>query len=166
MRYLTSLLSSTHKKEVFQCGNDSLDNYIRTQASQDLKRKLAACFVLPEKDNTLKGYYTLSNASIPQDQLPDTIKKIMPKGYLNLPTTLLGRLAVDLKHQRNGIGEFLLVDALKRSFDVSAESIGSMAVIVDPINDDATRFYQNYGFVLLPGSGKMFIPMKTIKELF
>jgi len=166
MRYLTSLLTSEYKKEAFYCGKDLLDNYIHNQASQDLKRKLAVCFVLPEKDNSLKGYYTLSNASIPQDQLPDTIKKIMPKGYLNLPTTLLGRLAVDLKHQRNGIGELLLVDALKRSFDVSAENIGSMAVIVDPIDDDAVRFYKKYGFILLPGNGKMFIPMKTIKELF
>jgi len=167
MTYITSPLSSFHKKKKFSCGKDILDKYL--QANQDIKRKISICFVLSDEDNNVKGYYTLSNDSIPQEQLPENIKKKMPKSYVNLPTTLLGRLAVDVNYRRQGIGELLLLDALKRSFDISSESIGSMAVVVDPLDDEAISFYGRYGFILLPDSGKMFIPiipMKTIKELF
>ncbi len=166
MTYITSPLSSYHKKKKFSCGKDILDKYLHKQANQDIKRKISICFVLSDEDNNIKGYYTLSNDSIPQEQLPEKIKKKMPKSYVNLPTTLLGRLAVDVNYRRQGIGELLLLDALKRSFDISSESIGSMAVVVDPLDDEAISFYGRYGFILLPDSGKMFIPMKTIKELF
>ena len=166
MTYITSLLSSSHNKKKFTCGKILLDNYLHKQASQDIKRKISVCFVLTDDNNNVKGYYTLSNDSIPQDQLPEKIKKKMPASYVNLPTTLLGRLAIDVNYKRQGLGELLLLDALKRSFDISSESIGSMAIVVDPIDDDAISFYEKYGFILLPDSGKMFISMNTIKELF
>jgi len=166
MTYITSPLSSFHKKKEFNCGKDILDKYLHKQANQDIKRKISVCFVLSDEDNNVKGYYTLSNDSIPQEQLPEKIRKKMPKSYANLPTTLLGRLAVDVNYKRQGIGELLLLDALKRSFDISSKSIGSMAVVVDPLDEEAISFYGRYGFILLPDSGKMFIPMKTIKELF
>ena len=60
---------------------------------------------------------------------------------------------------------FLLVDALKRSYEIS-KSIGSFAVIVDPLDENAVQFYKKYGFILLPDSGKMFLPMQTIKAAF
>jgi hypothetical protein len=58
------------------------------------------------------------------------------------------------------------MDALKRSFDTAVNSVGSMAVIVDPIDAEAEKFYRKYGFILLPDSGKMFLPMETISILF
>jgi len=63
------------------------------------------------------------------------------------------------------LGELLLMDALKRSCDV-ARQIGSMAVVVDPLDKEAERFYQKYGFILLPDSGKMFLTMDSISQLF
>ena len=166
MSYLTNLLNATHKKEHFQCGNERLDQYLHTQAKQDSKRKLAVCFVLADEDDKVKGYYTLSSASIPQDLLPDELKKKLPPSYHQLPVTLLGRLAVDKSYKVQGLGELLLLDALKRSYDTAVSSVGSMAVIVDPIDEQAVNFYKKYGFILLPDSGKMFIPMATIAELF
>lgn len=166
MTYVSTLLSSTHNKKKFTCGKPSLDNYLHKQASQDIKRKISACFVIINDNNSVTGYYTLSNDNISQDHLPEEIKKKLPKSYANLPTTLLGRLAVDINYQGQGLGELLLVDALKRSFDISSTSIGSMAVVVDPLDNAAISFYQKFGFILLPDSGKMFISMKTIKELF
>jgi ribosomal protein S18 acetylase RimI-like enzyme len=83
-----------------------------------------------------------------------------------LPATLLGRLAVDSKHKGQRLGELLLLDALKRSYEVSLSSVGSMAIIVDPLDEEAVRFYKKYGFILLPDSGKMFITMDTVSELF
>src|SRR5882762_2528897 len=110
MNYIIVLLHSSHKKEHFTCGKPLLDNYLHAQASQDVKRKLAACFALVD-GTSVQGYFTLSNSSIPKETLPDELKKKLP-AYKNLPVTLLGRLAVDHNSKGRGIGEFLLMDAL------------------------------------------------------
>jgi predicted GNAT family N-acyltransferase len=166
MSYKTEPLSSSHKKKNFACGKTLLDNYLHTQAKQDMKRKLSVCFILADEHNYVKGYYTLSNASIQREWLSDDIRAKLPPSYANLPTTLLGRLAIDNAYKGKGLGATLLIDALKRAYDTSVTSIGSMAVVVDPIDDDATKFYLKYGFIKLPDSGKMFLPMETISQLF
>ena len=166
MDQITEILNSKHRKNEFSCGKDILDKYLHRQANQDLKRKLSVCFVLAEsKTETLQGYYTLSNNSISFDSIPSDLQKKLPKSYSFIPVTLLGRLAIDKKFQRKGIGKILLIDALKRCFEIS-ESIGSFAVIVDPLDKEAESFYEKYGFIKLPDSGKMFLTMKTIKYLF
>lgn len=165
MAFLTVPLSSSHKKESFRCGKTLLDNYLHKQAKQDVKRMLSACFVLPDEENNIKGYYTLSSFSIERTLLPDEIVKKLPPSYLDLPVILLGRLAVSQNYQGQGIGEILLIDALKRSYGVSKE-VGSLAVIVDPLDKDAVRFYERYEFIELPDSAKMFLAMSTIAKLF
>ena len=166
MNYLTEPLNSLHNKRNFSCGNKLLDDYFQTQVKQDVKRKLSACFVLADEDNNVKGYYTLSSTSVNRGLLPENIIKKLPPSYYNLPATLLGRLAIENIYKRQKLGELLLIDALKRSYEASLNSVGSMAVIVDPIDDNAIQFYRKYGFTLLADSGKMFILMETISELF
>ncbi len=163
--FLTELLKASHAKKGFSCGNSTLDDYLHHQASQDVKRKLAVCFVLSDEAHKIKGYYTLSNASIERALLPEIIRKKLPPAYLGLPVTLLGRLAIDHRHHRQGLGELLLIDALKRAYLASA-TIGSMAIVVDPINPAARAFYSKYGFIALSDSGKLFLPMKTVGEVF
>lgn len=165
MSFLTVPLNSAHKKDQFSCGKALLDDYLHRQAKQDAKRMLSACFVLPHDNNEIKGYYTLSAASIKRSVLPETVVRRLPPAYSDLPVILMGRLAVSANHQGTGLGELLLLDALKRSFLTSKE-VGSMAVVVDPIDELAARFYERYEFVLLPDSGKMFLPMATISKLF
>ena len=97
--------------------------------------------------------------------LPDEIKKKLPPSYIDLPTVLLARLAVSNSYHRQGLGEAMLIDALKRSYYASLQ-VGSMAVIVDPLDEEAKQFYEKYNFINLPGSGKMFLPMATIAQLF
>lgn len=159
-------LHSSHSKKDFTCGKELLNNYIQKQAIQDVKRKLSVCFVLVGQDKIVKGYYTLSSTGIPKEIIPVDLSKKLPKSYTNLPATLLGRLAVDKSVSGQGLGELLLIDALKRSYNVSKSEIGSMAVVVDPIDEQAVKFYEKYGFILLPDSGKMFLAMKTISALF
>jgi predicted GNAT family N-acyltransferase len=166
MSYLTSLLTATHNKEAFSCGNEMLDNYLHKQAKQDMKRKLSACFILSDNDKEIKGYYTLSGASIKRSQLPDEIIKKLPPSYKDLPVTLLGRLAVAGKFKGQGTGRILLIDALKRSYETSETSVASMAIITDPIDEAAAKFYSKYGFLSLQDSSRMFIPMKTVEQLF
>ncbi len=158
------LLNSLLNKKDFSCGKPLLDNYLHTQASQDVKRKLCVVFALFE-DTAIKGYYTLSNSSIPAELIPEAIRKKMPGSYTSLPVTLLGRLAIDEKFKGQGLGGILLIDALQRSLAVASESLGSIGVVVDPLDEDAAAFYEKYGFTLLPDSGKMFLPMADIAQL-
>ena len=164
--YVTAALSSRHIKENFDCGKDLLNGYIHKQASQDVRRRISACFILTEEDNLVKGYYTLSSSSIKRDQLPPEVVKRLPGSYIDLPVTLLGRLALDKAHIGQGLGELLLVDALKRAYLASVQSVASMAVVVDPIDQSAIDFYSKYDFIMLPDSHKMFLTMDTVAKLF
>jgi len=162
----TEILNSKHRKKEFSCGKDILDKYLYQQANQDIKRKLSVCFVLIDSEtNSIKGYYTLSNNSISQDIIPSKLRRKLPKSYSSIPVTLLGRLAIDKNFQRKVIDKILLIDALKRCYEIS-KSIGSYAVIVDPLDKDAESFYGKYGFIKLPDSEKMFLTMLTINNLF
>ena len=165
MSYITTLLSTKHSKENFTCGKHMLDNYLHMQAKQDVKRKLTACFILSDNEVTVKGYYTLSNTSVNRDFLPESIKKKLPPSYKHLPATLLGRLAIDINYKGQGIGSNLLMDALKRSYHNSLQ-IPSMAVIVDPLDEEAITFYNHFGFIALTDSGKMFMPMAQLEHIF
>ncbi len=166
MNYLTVPFSKKYKREEFSCNKISLDAYIKTQVSQDIKKRLAACFVLLANDQeTIIGYYTLSNASIPLSDVPEKLRKKYPKSYKYIPTTLLGRLAIDSAFKGEGLGAKILIDALKRSLRVSESELGSVAVITDPLDAQAESYYSHFGFIKIPDSGKMFLDMNTIKQL-
>jgi predicted GNAT family N-acyltransferase len=161
---LTVPLSKQHKREQFNCGNDSITRYLKEQASQDVKRKLALCFVTVDPFNNITGFYTLSNASISRDQLPEDVKRSL--GYRDIPVTLLGRLARDISMKNTGHGEFLLMDAIHRIYHASFDATASFAIVTDPIDNSAESFYTRYGFVRLAGSKRMFIMMATTARLF
>ncbi len=163
---MIELLDKKHNRSYFDCGEELLNNYLQNLAGQDVKRKLSACFVLAEKEtNQIQGYYTLSNSSIPLSSFPEQIRKKLPGSYVSIPATLLGGLAIDKSCQGKGIGKILLIDALKRSYEILKE-MGSFAVVVDPIDREAEAFYKKYDFISLPDSQKMFVAIKTLKELF
>ena len=163
---MIELLNKKHNRKEFDCGKELLNNYLKNQAGQDVKRKLSACFVLVDNEtNLIQGYYTLSNYSIPLRNFSEQIRKKLLKTYKSIPITLLGRLAIDKKKQGKGIGKILLIDALKRSYTISNE-IGSFGIVVDPIDNEAKNFYGKYDFIEFPDSKKMFIATKCLKELF
>ena len=158
------ILDKTHNRNAFECEEQQLTDYIKKQVSQDIKKKLAVCFVAIDSDNNVIGYYTLSSESLGREQIPDKYLKKVPQNY-NAPVILLGRLARNITAKGTGLGEHLLLDALFRAFTLSEESIGAMAVIVDPMNQFAIKFYEKYGFEQLPDSENMFLPMSTIKQI-
>lgn len=165
MALLIEILEKKHNRNTFSCGQILLDNYIQKQASQDVKGNLSICYVLNNTDdNRVRGYYTLSSNAVNREEFPDVLAKKLPPGYRDIPTALLGRLAIDNSLKRKGYGEILLFDALSRCMAVS-EKVGTMAVVVDPIDEQAKKFYKKYGFILLPTSGKMFVAMKTINQM-
>lgn len=153
-----------YKRDNFDCGQKQLDNYILRNATKDVKAMASVCYVAIDEEDSVVAYYTLTSSSIPIEAVPRGIHKKF--GYVDVPVTLLGRLAVDSSQQGKGLGRFLLVDALKRSYNVSKKHIGSAAVVVDPIDQSAKDFYEKYGFTKLPDSGRMFMTMNKIGEAF
>lgn len=153
-----------HIRDKFINQHASLQNYIRSIARQDIDRDLARCFVLVDKDQIIKGYYTLNNLSIPSDHCDVAFKKKYKLTYQAIPSTLIGRLAIDSSIQGKGLGGILLFDALKRAYDVS-RTIASFAVVVDAIDLSAKQFYQKYEFHELMDTDRLYLPMKTIHYL-
>jgi GNAT superfamily N-acetyltransferase len=124
---------------------------------------MAAPFVLLLPVGAIGGYYTLSATSVNVAELPAQITRKLPR-YPLVRATLLGRLAVDRRHQGMGYGRFLLADALFRS--VRSE-IASFAVIVDAKDESARRFYERESFLPFPHRPmKLFRPMADIAVLF
>jgi GNAT superfamily N-acetyltransferase len=164
--YTVEPLAANHARVAFACGQPTLDRYLREQARQDAKRSVAATFVaVPRDTKAVASYYTLAATSVDVGELPPAVAAKLPR-YPTLPATLLGRLAVDQRHQGCGLGEYLLVHALRRSLTASRE-IGSLAVIVDAIDDRAYAFYKRYEFVPFPDqSRRLFLPMQSIVRLF
>jgi len=164
-KYVIAPLEKKHDKRKFNCGIDVLNQYLKTQAGQDVKKNVAVTYVLttPTSEKVL-GYYTLSSIGIFPGELPDELIRRLPR-YPVLPGILLGRLAVDNSYQGTGIGLYILIDALKRSLIVSNQ-IGIVAVIVDAKNEKAATFYEHFGFIKLPeNNNRLFLPISTIQKL-
>ncbi len=156
-----------HDRAAFSCGNLALDRYIREQASQDVKRGLAAVFVIAPKASpaTIAAYYTLSSRELKTDTLPAGIAKKAGR-YGCVGVTLLGRMAVNEKYKGTGLGTLTLISALEKSLIASRE-VASWAVFVEAIDDAAASFYRKYGFLELPEDEcKLFLSMKTVAKLF
>lgn len=159
-------LTKSHQRKSFDCGHENLNRYLREQARQDAEKRVAAPFVLTQPgDPKVLGFYTLSSSIIPVDELPPDLMKRLPR-YGQLPVTLLGRLAVDRSAGGQGVGEFLLIDALRRSLE-AAQQIAAMAVIVDAKNERAESFYRHFDFQPFQQTPlRLFLPMAQIAKLF
>jgi predicted GNAT family N-acyltransferase len=161
--YLIEPLGKKHNRAAFCSGVDELDKYFQAQAGQDARKRIAAPFVLVEKNSGfVAGYYTLSATRIKIGELPIEITKKLPK-YPELPATLLGRLAVDQNHRQKGLGEMLLMNALDRSLQ---SEIATIAVVVDAKDDKARSFYEHYQFIRFADySHRLFLMMETIDKM-
>lgn len=153
-----------HDRANFDCGIPLLNDWLATKVSQFEKRDLARAYVLVQEGQTIiKGYYSLSNHTVVYESLPEDQAKGLP--HIDMPVVLIGRLAVDRSVQGQRLGEFLLIDALRRA-EYLASKIGIRAVEVDALNDAAKQFYEKYGFLTLRDSpNHMFLPMHVIRKL-
>ncbi len=155
--YWIELLKEAYDRSNFISGSTTLDRYFQAQATQDLRRRIATCFVAISHDaDEIAGFYTLSASSIALDAMPAALVKKLPR-YPVVPAALLGRVAVAQSHQGRGLGGVLVADALERS---ARTELGVFAMIVDAKDEAAKRFYEHYGFARLPGeSRRLFLPI-------
>lgn len=147
----------------FTSGVEPLDRYLKTQASQDMRRRVSNCFVaLPDGAAMVAGFYTLAASSIPIHDLADEVVRRLPR-YPVLPAALIGRLAVDQGFRGRQLGAALLFDAILRA--LRAEP-AVLTVIVDAKDDAALAFYRHHGFVAFarrPSS--LYLPVDTAAKL-
>jgi predicted GNAT family N-acyltransferase len=158
------LNSKKHDRSSFSCGADSLDDYIKTRASQELKKLVSTPYVLTDSpERQVLGYYCLSSYSIASTELDEYTARKLPR-YPLLPAIMLGRLAVDSGCQGKGYVDLLVSDALKRSLELSKQ-LASFAVVVEAIDQGAARFYQRHGFIEFPDDPlKFYLPVATIEK--
>ena len=154
------LLEEQHDRIGFTCGVESLDRYLKTQASQDVRRKANAVFVLTalNQPSQVWGYYTLCAMALSPGEVPEAACKYLPR-YPLVSATLIGRLAVAEDRQAQKLGGILLADALRRAYG-NAETVGSSMVIVDALDERGATFYAAHGFVRLPNSLRLVLPMR------
>ena len=158
MTYRIRPLDGTINAAGFQCGHESLDDYVRRFASQDVRRNVARVFVAtPENDpEQLAGFFTLSAGSVSCSSLPASLARKLPR--YPVPVALIGRLAVDKKFQGKGLGSILLVDACQKISQASAV-LAMAGIIVDAKDNEAVSFYKHFGFVPLQGQAdRMLLP--------
>ena len=154
-----------HIRGSFTNQHRSLQNYFRNNVTRDIDSGMAKCYVLSGEDAIVKGYYTLSSISVPNVHWDASLQEKYKPKYDVIPCTLLGRLAIDGNAQGNGYGELLLMGALKNALAGSGR-IGSFAVVVDPIDENAKAFYLKYDFIELSSTTRMYLSMRKIKSLF
>ncbi len=156
-----------HDRAAFSCEQESLDRYLKEHATQEIKKRVAAVYVLTPDGTTIAGYYTLSQYAIEAGELPpELVQQLHLPKYEKLPATLLGRLARSKEFKGSGLGELLLMGALKRALEHS-RNIASVAVVVDAIDENARALYRRYGFIDIPNHpNRLFMPMKTVVQLF
>ncbi len=164
--YRIETLGKQHDRSGFTCGSEPLDTYLRIQAGQDTRKRVAATFVLCEGTRqTVLGFYTLSAISVDIGSWPEEVAKKLPR-YPVVPATLLGRLAIERQLQGRGAGEHLLMDALHRSWQASRQ-VASVAVVVDAKDSRAIEFYTRYEFIPFDDlPTRLFLPMRVIEQLF
>lgn len=153
-------LGELHDRAGFICGVESLDRYVKTQAGQDVRRKANAVFVLCSQADPKRvlGYYTLCAMAISQGDVPEVARTHVPR-YPLVSCTLIGRLAIAKDQQGQRLGSILLADAILRAFE-SASTVGSSMVVVDALDEVAAGFYAAHGFVRLPDSLRLVLPMR------
>jgi len=162
--YRIEPLGKQHDRVGFSCGAESLDLYLKSQASQDVRRKANAVFVLvPESSPTvIAGYFTLCAFGLEPGAIPDAARKHLPR-YPVVSATLLGRLAVREELQGRGVGSVLLSEALRKAYS-NADVVGSSIIVVDAMDERAAKFYRANGFIQLPESMRLILPMQTIGQ--
>jgi GNAT superfamily N-acetyltransferase len=156
-------LAERHDRSSFVCGNAALDRHLKAQASQDVRRRISACYVgRAVADEIVVAYYTLSAASILLDALPAALAKRLPR-YPTVPAARIGRLAVDRRCRGQGLGGMLLADALGR---ILRAEIACYAAVVDAKDEGAAQFYRHHGFIPFAQDARMlFLPLRTVSGL-
>ncbi|HEY1660922.1 MAG TPA: GNAT family N-acetyltransferase [Verrucomicrobiae bacterium] len=159
------LLAKSHDRDGFDCGSDPLNLFLKQTARQHAERGISRTFVLVDESaaapKPIVGFFSLNICQIKSETLAPYEAKKLPR---DVPGIRLGRLAVAKAYQRQGIGKILLIAAMNKFIEIF-NTAGGIGLFVDAKDQEAKRYYEQFGFVSLPSNElELFLPVKTIQE--
>ena len=144
----------------FDCGNNSLNEWLKKRAAKNQNSGASRTFVICIGEKIV-GVYAITSGGIDRASAPKSIARNMPE---SIPVLILGRLGVDKSVQNKQLGSYLLKDALFRTWNVS-RNVGVKALVVHAISDQAKLFYLKFGFIESPMSPMtLFLPISQMKQ--
>lgn len=158
-------LSRNHNRSGFDCGNNTLNEYLTKTARQHLNKGMSRTFVLVDDDmpREILGFFTLASCEIFAEKLPRKYAKKYPS---KAPAAKLARLAVAKNRQRQGLGAYMMINAIERVIKVS-QQLGIIGFFVDAKDNEAKAYYQQFGFIPLPDNPlDLFLPLATLKKAY
>jgi len=166
------LNKAIHDRTTFDCGLVELNTFLQRHAFRHMKVGVSKTMVLPALEKLsnqrypICSFYTVAPSSIRRETLPRNLSKSLP--HYPVPVFLIAQLAVNKKVQGKQLGKMTLIKSLEFLWQVN-QQMRAYAVVVDCINESVEKFYQKYGFHYLykkHGKIRMFLPMKTVEQLF
>jgi ribosomal protein S18 acetylase RimI-like enzyme len=159
------LLAKFHDRDGFDCGSEPLNLFLKQTARQHAERGISRTFVLVDEDASdpkpIVGFFSLNLCQIKSESLSPAEARKLPRDVSGIR---LGRLAVAKACQRQGIGKTLLVAAMQKLMEIF-NTAGGIGLFVDAKDQEAKRYYEQFGFVSLPSNElELFLPVKTIQE--
>ena len=150
-------LAATHLLDGFNCGEPSLDDWLKRRALTNHLNGASRTFVVVNPDQCVLGYYALAAGAVAHQDATSAVRRNIPDP---VPVMVLARLAVDARIQGIKLGAALLQDAVTRVRSV-AENAGVRALLVHALNERAKQFYEYYGFRASPvDSMTLMLPLK------
>jgi GNAT superfamily N-acetyltransferase len=179
-------LGKNHDPDTFSCGKPTVDNYLRGVAKWAISTRQAATYVAvrPEDPNRIVGYVTLVGKEVLANELAEKFpaNEFMPEGTElpassiakkqkikkviqghTYPCILLAQLGVQKELRKKGIGGHLMITALQKSVE-GAHLHGAIALITDPLDEEADSFYRTFGFEPMPSGKQLALPMREIEK--
>jgi GNAT superfamily N-acetyltransferase len=155
------LLDSKHNILDFNCGNETLNDWLKKKALKNQKQGASKTFVICD-GKLVVGYYALATGSVERINAPKSLTRNMPNP---IPVIVLGRLAIDQQFHGKKLGSALLKDVIRRTIFVS-DNVGVKALLVHAISEEAKRFYVHHNFIESPiESMTLLLSMNNKKKL-
>jgi GNAT superfamily N-acetyltransferase len=134
-------LTNDHDIDSFDSGEPVLDDWLKRRARPNQASGASRTYVGCEGKRVV-AYYALASGAIAQASVPGRFRRNMPDP---IPVVVLARLAVDRRHQGQGLGRALFRDAAQRVAQ-AADTIGIRGIVVHAISENARKFYIALGF--------------------
>jgi hypothetical protein len=156
-------ISKKHERASFDCGEPALNDFLRKHARQSHEKGLAKTFLaISNADGkTILGFYCLCPASLAYARTPETVRKGLARH--DVPAFRLGRLAVSLSVQGQGLGGQLILAAGRRCLRAATE-VGGVAILIDAKDERAAKWYASYGAIPLADAPlSLLLPLATVR---
>ncbi|MEE0925076.1 MAG: N-acetyltransferase [Methanobrevibacter sp.] len=134
--YYFEILNEKHDLSNFECDSNDLTNFLKNDAlkQQDMNLNLTQLVIC---DNEIVGFFslltdTLKLKTLENNNLKKEIKLELDISENNeIPAIKIGRLAIDKKYSKKGLGSHILRNILLSILNLSKTKVGLRFVTVD-----------------------------------